>query len=177
CARRACRTVPAPPTPRPRRRTRRPARRRISGSRGARIPIAPMRRARRASSPTAFLLRGRWRDGWRVAVATDCGQHPRVDEAAAEDTGERLLHFGIGRLRVLIEKRLGGEDDAVEAEAALCRLLGDERPLDRVRALDRAEPFERRDLGAGGGAHRCHARTYGAAADDHRARAALPEAT
>ena len=72
----------------------------------------------------------------------------RVREAAAEHAGHRLLDLGVARLRVLIEERLRREDDAVQAEAALRRLLVDERLLNRMRLLDGAEPFERRDLGA-----------------------------
>ena len=69
-------------------------------------------------------------------------------EAAAQHAGHRLLDLRVGRLRILIEERLGGQDDAVQAEAALRGLLVDERLLDRMRLLDGAEPFERRDLGA-----------------------------
>jgi hypothetical protein len=46
-----------------------------------------------------------------------------------------------------IEKRLCGHDHAVDAIAALGRLLINERLLDQVRVLGRAEPFERRDPG------------------------------
>ena len=55
------------------------------------------------------------------------------------------------RLRVLIEKCLRGQDHAVQAEAALRRLFVDERLLDRVRLLRRAETLERRDARAGNG--------------------------
>ena len=76
---------------------------------------------------------------------------------------------------LLIEQRLGREDDAAQAEAALRRLLVDERLLDRMRTLGRAEPFERGDLGAGYGLHRRHARPDRLAVHDHGAGAALAE--
>ena len=55
--------------------------------------------------------------------------------------------------RVLVEKRLGGKDDAIQTETALSGLLVDERLLERMRRLRRAQAFKRDDLRAGHGAH------------------------
>src|SRR4029079_17924375 len=97
-------------------------------------------------------------------------------EAPAQDGGGRLLQVRVAGLRVGVENRLGREHDAVQAEAAVPRLLVDERLLDRMRAFRRAEAFERDDLGAGDGADWRHAGAHGAAANDGRARSALAEA-
>ena len=83
-----------------------------------------------------------------LRVPLDGAKHPRVRGAAAQHAGHRLPDLRVRRFRVPIEERLGGHDDAVDAEAALHRLLVDERLLNRMRLVDRAETFERRDLGA-----------------------------
>jgi hypothetical protein len=49
-----------------------------------------------------------------------------VREAPAEHGRHRLVNLFVGRLRILVEKRLGGENHAVEAEAALRGLRVDE---------------------------------------------------
>ena len=69
----------------------------------------------------------------------------------------------VGRARILVEERLGGQDDAAQAEAALRGLLVDERLLNRMRLLGRAQAFERRDLGTGDRADRRDARPDGLA--------------
>ena len=56
-----------------------------------------------------------------------------VGEAAAQHAGHRLLNLGVGRLGILIEERLCREDDAVQAEPALRRLIVDEGALQRMR--------------------------------------------
>jgi hypothetical protein len=56
-----------------------------------------------------------------------------VREAAAEYARESLLDFCIGRFRVLIEKGLCSQHHPAQAEAALRRLLVDERLLKRMR--------------------------------------------
>jgi hypothetical protein len=63
-----------------------------------------------------------------------------VGEAAAEDAGHCLLNLGAGRLRILIEEGLRREDHAVQAVAALRRLLLDEGALDGMRPLDVPSP-------------------------------------
>jgi hypothetical protein len=99
-----------------------------------------------------------------------------VHEASAQHTVERLADVGIARPRVGVQERLGGEDDAVQAEAALRRLGIDERLLKRVRPLDGAEPLERGHLGIGNARQGRDARPHGAAVDDGGAGAALAEA-
>ena len=119
---------------------------------------------------------------WRPALAgptrvpLDRLHHSLVHETSTQYAGHRLADFGVRGLRVLIEVCLRREDDAAQAEAALRRLFVDERLLDRVRLFDRAEALERRDLRVRRLRHRRHAGADRAAADDHGARAALPEA-
>ncbi len=76
--------------------------------------------------------------------------HPDVAPASAEVPRQRLLDLGLGRPAVLLEKRPRGHDEARGAVAALRGLLRDERRLDRIRPLGRAEPLDRRDLAADG---------------------------
>ena len=82
-----------------------------------------------------------------LRIPVDRAQHPRVREAPAQHARQRLPDLRLGRLRILIQERLGRQDDAAQAEPALRRLLVDERLLERVRLLGRAEAVERRDLG------------------------------
>src|SRR5947209_4657784 len=84
-----------------------------------------------------------------------------VRPAAAEVAGKGLAHVGFAWMRLGVEQRLGAHDHAVDAIAALRRLLFDEGALQRMRLLDRTEPFERGDLrigelsdGGDAGAHR-----------------------
>src|SRR5438874_2829160 len=69
--------------------------------------------------------------------------------AAAEVVGERVLDLRFGRLLGLGEERRGFHDHAVDAIAALRRLLLDEGALHRMRLLRRAEPFQGHHLLAG----------------------------
>ena len=73
--------------------------------------------------------------------------HDRLDDAdmrpaAAEIVCERLLDFRLGRLLVGGEERGRLHDHAVDAVAALRRLLFDEGFLHGMRACRRAEPFQ-----------------------------------
>ena len=61
--------------------------------------------------------------------------HSCMGETAAENRREGLLDFAFARRGVLIEKRLRGEDDAIQTEAALRRLLVDKSLLDGMRFL------------------------------------------
>src|SRR4029077_15404814 len=72
----------------------------------------------------------------------------RVREAAAEDARHSLLDLFFRRLGIFVEKSLGGENDAIQAIAALRGLLLDERFLDGVRLVDGAQTFEGDDLDA-----------------------------
>src|SRR5688500_11797530 len=100
----------------------------------------------------------------------------RVRAAAAQVAGERLPDLVVARALVGREQRGGFHDHAVDAVAALHRLLLDEGLLQRVRPLRGAQPFERDDLLAGGGRDRHAARAHGPAVDVHRTGAALREA-
>src|SRR5262245_21699809 len=85
------------------------------------------------------------------------------------------MNLFVGGLRVLIEKRLGGENHAVQTVAALRGLLLDERFLNRMWLFRTAEPFERDNLGAVHGADRRAAAAHGAAVHDRSTRTALSE--
>src|SRR4030095_5725271 len=70
--------------------------------------------------------------GALLRVTRNRSQHARLDEAAAQRGGHGLAELGVGRSRPLVEECLGGENHAVQAKAALCGLLVDERLLDRM---------------------------------------------
>jgi hypothetical protein len=74
-----------------------------------------------------------------------------------------------------LEERSGLHDHAVDAVAALHRLLFDERLLQRVRLLGRAEPFEGHHFRPRSLRDREHARADRPAVDMHGAGAALRE--
>ena len=87
----------------------------------------------------------------RLRGALDCVDDSVVRAAAADVAVEGLLDLRLGRARVLLQERDRLHHHAVDAVAALGRLLVDERLDDRVRVLLRAEPLERRDLLPGHG--------------------------
>jgi hypothetical protein len=66
--------------------------------------------------------------------------------AAAQIAGECFLDIGFARLAVGGEEGRRLHDHAVDAVAALHRLLLDECPLQRVQVFLRAQPFERHNL-------------------------------
>src|SRR5262249_53780939 len=101
--------------------------------------------------------------------------HPDVAPAPAEVAGERLLHVGLRGPAILLQKGAGRHDHAHGAVPALRRLLRDERRLNRIRPLGRAEPLDRDDRAADGAAHRYRARADGLAVEMDGARAALAE--
>ncbi len=80
------------------------------------------------------------------------------------------------RVGVSAQQRGGVEQDAVDAVAALHRLLFDERGLQWMGRLAGAEPLEREDLAPGELGDRGHAARLGLAVDEHRAGAALAQA-
>jgi hypothetical protein len=92
-------------------------------------------------------------------VLLDRVQHAHVGEAAAQHAGHRLLDLGVGRLGILIEECLRREDDAVQAEPALRRLMLDEGALQRMRGFDGSQSLERDEIGAFHGGDRRHARS------------------
>ena len=96
-------------------------------------------------------------------------------EATAEHARHRLLDLFVARPGILVQKSFGGHDDAAHAEAALRRLLIDERLLNRVGLFDAAQTFERCDFDAVDGLHRRDAGPHGLALDDDRTGAALTQ--
>src|SRR5688572_19441324 len=100
----------------------------------------------------------------------------RVRAAAAQVAGERLPDLVVARALVGREQRGGFHDHAVDAVAALHRLLLDEGLLQRVRPLRGAQPFERDDLLAGGRGHGEATGAHGFSVHVHRTSAALREA-
>src|SRR5262249_5625786 len=115
------------------------------------------------------------RPSHRRGSAHHRADHTDVATTAAEVAGQRLLHLGLRGPAILLEKGLRRHDHAHGAVPALLRLLRDERRLDRVRALGRAEPFDRGDRAADGAAHWYRARADGLAVEMDGARAALAE--
>src|SRR5260370_5490332 len=71
--------------------------------------------------------------------------HAQVAAAAAEISVEGLLDLVIGGMRIFIEEPFRGHDHAVHAVTALRGLLFDAGRPNRVRMLERAQAFERRD--------------------------------
>ena len=113
--------------------------------------------------------------GHHLRRALDRGLNAVIRHAAAQGAGHPLADLRVGRVGVLVEQHLGGQDLAVLAEAALRHLLVDPRLLDRMQHAVFREPLERGDLGALHRRHRPDARAHRFALDDDRARAALAE--
>src|SRR5207237_9690693 len=78
-------------------------------------------------------------------------EEPHVGARPAEVARGRRANLALGRAWVLCQQGRRGHDDAVDAVATLHRLLLEERLLERMGLLDRAESLERRD----GTADRC----------------------
>jgi len=96
-------------------------------------------------------------------------------EATAQNTRHSFLDFLFRRLRVFIQKSLGGHDDAIQAKPALRGLLFYERSLDGVRLVDGAQTFKCDDLDS---LHRFYRRDAGAnrlTLHKHSARSALSQ--
>ena len=106
----------------------------------------------------------------------DRAQDAVVRAAAADIVVERLRDLGARRRRVPVEQRLGGDQDAGQAIAALAGLLVEKGLLQRVRPVGAAEPLDRRDRFAGDGRHAALPQDFsGCAVDQHHAAAALLE--
>ena len=84
-------------------------------------------------------------------------------------------HIGFGRMRHAVEQCLGGHDHAVDAVAALRRLLVDEGLLQRMRLVDGAEALDGGDLLLADVLDGAHAGARRHAVDQNRAGAALLE--
>src|SRR5437870_2424406 len=69
--------------------------------------------------------------------------------AAAQIVTQRFHDLGLGWMCVARQQRLGRDDHAVKAVAALRGLFGNERLLYRIRMRARAEAFERHNVAPG----------------------------
>jgi len=96
-----------------------------------------------------------------------------VRAAAAQIAGQSFFDLAVAGLGIFIEQRFGSHNHAVDAVAALHRLLVDEGLLDFVHLLSRAQAFEGSDRAILGGAHLGHAGTDGVTVHDDGASAAL----
>ena len=79
----------------------------------------------------------------------DRAQNPVMRTAAAKIVVERRGDLCARRRRIAVEQRLGRDQNAAEAIAALARLLFQKCLLQRMRLFRRAEPFDRGDAAAG----------------------------
>src|SRR5262245_37232441 len=106
-------------------------------------------------------------------------QHGRDDAVvgaeAAEISGKSHADILHGRYRISIDQRLRRHDHAVDAIAALGRLLGDEGALQRIRLVDCSQAFNRGDLRVAERPDFGDAGADGLALHQHRAGAALRE--
>src|SRR6266567_9339856 len=96
-----------------------------------------------------------------------------MSAATAQIGGEAVAHLLLARLRNAVEQLLGAHDHAIDAIAALRRLLLDEGALQRMGFLGGAEAFDRGDVDFADRADRGHARAHRTPADEDRAGAAL----
>ena len=105
------------------------------------------RRARRRNARRerlgAFMVRSSRSPAAAAAPRGRCGYASRSGRDCGASAG---AHVGFGRMRHAVEQLLGRHDHAVDAVAALRRLLVDERLLQRMRLVDRAETFDGGDL-------------------------------
>src|SRR5215510_11577362 len=108
--------------------------------------------------------------------ALDRAQDRHVRSAAALEPDQRVADLTVARLRLVAEQRGGGHHPARQTIAALRDLLGDERLLERMGPVRRAEAGDGRDLLALNGTDRCDARARGLPIDVHGAGAALGQA-
>src|SRR5512133_1574283 len=104
----------------------------------------------------------------RVALVRD-GQDGandfRIRPAAAEIPAHAAFHLVFGRVRVGVQQRRGGEDLAWRAEAALQRIVFDERGLEWTERLVSPDPFDRGDLSLCAGCRERQARIRGTAVE------------
>src|SRR6516225_118416 len=96
-----------------------------------------------------------------------------VGAATAKIPGERRAHVCLGRPRIAIEQLFRRHDHAIDAVAALGRLLLHEGTLQWMRFIQRADAFDGRDLASRYRADRRDAGTRRLAVDEHGASAAL----
>ena len=110
------------------------------------------------------------------AGAQDGADHPPVHPASAQMPGQRGDDGGLVRCRLLGQQCGGADQDARDAVAALRRLLGQHRFLDRVQRRAVGQPFDSGDLSAGGGPQRQVTGRHRPAVHQHDTRAALAAA-
>src|SRR5216684_2760033 len=138
------------------------------------------RLARRGEPPTAIpaVVRDRWKILAPPSVAGLCDMtgraHGRPHDfdmraAPAKMIAQCFKHLAFAGMGVARQQRLGADDHAVEAIAALRSLLVDESLLYDVGMLAGAKTFERHDVAAGAAFDRDHAGARRDAVDQHRA--------
>src|SRR5262245_57551701 len=99
-----------------------------------------------------------------------------VTGAPAEVAGEPVARLGFGRIRIALEQRLGGDQQAGRAEAALQRRMLEEFSLQRMQIVPARHAFDRLDRAAFGLHGEHQARADQAAIDRHAAGAAVARA-
>src|SRR4051812_23700989 len=99
-----------------------------------------------------------------------------VPGAAAQIAGQPVAGLFLGRVRVLVEQRLGRDDKARRAEAALQRRVFEEFLLHRMQLVAFGDALDRRDLAALGLDAEHQARAHDLAVGDDRAGAAIARA-
>src|SRR2546426_3802022 len=96
---------------------------------------------------------------WRFHSATQsnsrgpcrsCGIQHRADDlvvagAATEIAGEPVPRFFLGRIRLRVQQRLGGDDEPRRADAALQRGMLEKLLLQRMKPLAVRDALDRRD--------------------------------
>ena len=97
-------------------------------------------------------------------------------ETPAEHARHRFLNLFFAGLRILVEKRFGGQNHAAQAKSALRGILVDKGLLNGVRFFDRAQAFESRNFHALHGLDRSDAGADRLALYNHGAGSALAEA-
>src|SRR5437588_3689786 len=141
------------------------------------IARRPSRKATTSSPPVARKAR---RESISAPSLGGGAQHrandARVAPAAAEVASQRLPHLLLARARGVREQRARGHHHAGRAVAALRGLLGDERRLDGIGPIVRAEPLDGHDVLADDRARGRVARAHRPPIDEDRAGAALREA-
>src|SRR5215469_8798016 len=107
----------------------------------------------------------------------DGAQDLVVPRAAAKIAREPITRLFLGRVEGGVEQRLGGDDQARRAEAALQRRMLEEFLLHRVQLVAFGDAFDRRDGAALGLDAEHQARADDIAVADDRAGAAVARAT
>src|SRR6185436_855161 len=83
-----------------------------------------------------------------LRISLNGSVHAHMCETTAQHAGERLPDLAVAGFGILVEKSLGGHDDAVQAEAALRGLFGYEGLLNRMRLFRSPETLQSCDFSA-----------------------------